>query len=175
MYRPYSYVLIFLSCSYSCEPFNPTPDFLPRSCVELYNIDGGRPGNGNIDASGVFPGIRRALINELLNDIADLSENHDCVQLVQRYFCDYYYPICDVENGIITPVCSSSCNLLFNNEDCSNLLTEAISMMEDQGFPEVPSDDSCEETLLTLTGPPEPTVSVDTCASIESRNIIIIV
>ena len=173
MYRPYSYVLyvlyvlMFLSCSYKCIPSEPPQtNFIPRSCMEIY-LHEDRPANGNINESNIFPGIRQAL-DELLDGITITSENYDsCAQLVQRYFCDYYYPFCDVQTGVITPVCSSSCNLLFNNKDCSDILMEAISVMEDQGFPEVPSNNSCEETFLPLTGTPEPTVSEDNCISID--------
>ena len=141
-------------------------DFLPRTCIEIYAADAEAPPvNGNINESSMFPGIKRA-IDQLLANTTSTSENHDsCVQLIQRYFCEYYFPLCDVDTGIITPVCSSSCNLLFNNEGCSYLLMEAIQMMQE--FPVAPSGESCEETFLPLTNTPES----DECVSIDGRDI----
>ena len=70
-----------------------------------------------------------------------------------------------MDTGTITPVCSSSCNLLFNNEGCSDLLMEAVQMMQE--FPVAPSGESCEETFLPLTNTPEPVE----CESIDGRDI----
>ena len=137
---------------------------VPRSCTELYDVDN-LPANGNINESRMFPGIKQA-IDGLLNNTPSTSESHDsCVQLVRRYFCDYYFPFCDVDTGIITPMCRSTCNILFNNKDCNRLLMEAIIMMEEQRFPP-PSETSCEMTFLTFTDTPDLDVS-ERCITIE--------
>ena len=148
-----------------CELFvNEDTSLVPRSCVELYDVDN-LPANGNINESRMFPGIRQA-IDSLLNNTSSTSENHySCVQLVRRYFCDYYYPFCDVDTGVITPMCRSTCNLLFNNRVCYNLLLDAIHMIEEQEFPP-PSNASCKMTFLPLNDTRDHDVS-ERCIAIE--------
>ena len=114
----------------------------------------------------MFPRIRAAIDSLLLDDSLNLSGDHDydsCVQLIQQYFCYYYWPVCDEDSGDIFPVCQSSCNLLINNGVCSQLLTTAVNMMREQGFPDIPSDESCERTVLYDT------TLADTCIFIEGE------
>ena len=140
---------------------------VPLSCEKYYNVTG-LSSNGNINKSlSFFPGIRQA-IDGLLNNTPSTSENHDsCVQLIQRYFCDYYFPLCNVDTGVITPVCESSCNLLFNNEACFNLLMNAISMIHQQGISVAPSDISCEDTFLPLISTTEDDDDSEECTIVE--------
>ena len=140
---------------------------VPRSCRDFYQANV-PPADGNIDESDMMPRIRM-ILDDLLNDTSSTSENHDsCVQLVRRYFCDFYWPVCDVTTGNIHPACTSSCNLLLNNEVCSDLLMHAIDMVMEQGISVVPSSNSCTRTFLPLPGTPEPQLA-DTCINIEGQ------
>ena len=143
---------------------------IPRVCAEFYR-DNPPPAGGIIDESSNFPRIRMVL-DGLLNNTPSTSEIDDlCVQLVRRYFCNYYWPVCDVATGSIYPVCTSSCNLLFNNEVCTDYLMRAIDMVMVEGIDVVPSPSSCTRTLLLpefLPDTPEPLLA-DTCISIEGQ------
>ena len=115
---------------------------------------------GNMNESENFPRILKRTLDNLLTETSSESEDHDsCVQLIREYFCGFYYPLCHLETEIITPVCRSSCNMIFNNEHCHDLLIEAISVMEQENIPVVPSGHSCEETFLPLTKISEPALS----------------
>ena len=138
---------------------------VPRGCAEIY-MDNPPPADGNINASSMFPRIK-VVLDGLLNDISSTPEIHDpCVQLIRRYFCDYYWPVCDVATGNIYPVCTTSCNLIINNEVCSDLLTRAIETVMGEGIDVVPSGDSCTRTFLPLPDTPEPPLA-DTCINID--------
>ena len=164
IYKSHMYVHV-LAIFYRCSPF--VERTVPLSCKKFYNVTG-IPSKGNINGSlSIFPSIRQA-IDGLLNNTSSTSKDHDsCVQLVQRYFCDFYFPLCDVSTGVITPVCESSCNLLFNNEVCFNLLLNATSMIRQQGISLVPSDISCEDTFLPLILTTEDDDDSEECTSIE--------
>lgn len=148
--------IYFIYCR--CVQLVPQANILPHSCEQFYNVSE-PPANGIINESRKFPDIRRDL-DRLLSSISNTTDS--CAQLIQHYFCQFYYPSCDVDTGIITPVCRGSCTLLFNNEDCFDLLIGAIEMMDEEKYP-VPSDNSCEMTFLPI---PEPAVA-DNCISIE--------
>ena len=140
---------------------------IPRSCQDFYEANA-PPANRNINESSMIPRIRM-ILDGLLNDTPSTSENHDsCVQLVRRYFCDFYWPVCDVATDSIYPACTSSCNLLLNNEVCSDLLMHAIVMAREEGISVVPSGDSCTRTFLPLPDTPAPRLA-DTCIRIEGQ------
>ena len=150
-----------------CVPFEER--IVPKSCNmgKVFNVDD-PSAYGNINESEIFaPRLKRALDDLLIGTSSESEDHESCVQLIREYFCGFYYPLCDLETGIIFPVCSSSCNMIFNNEHCSNLLMDAIRTMEQQNITEVPSGESCEETFVPLTNTPEPAVSHE-CIDIAS-------
>lgn len=140
-------------------------NIIPESCVSFYSADN-LPAGGRINGSMMIPGIRQAL-DSLLNETSNTSGNRNpCMELIQRYLCNYYFPLCDLESGDIIPTCRRTCTLLFNNKTCSNLLMSASSTIEEQGIAVVPNDSLCESTFLPIT---EPSVA-DTCIKVEGRN-----
>lgn len=114
----------------------------------------------------MYKGIRPAL-NDLLSGSTGMSENHDlCVELLRQYFCHYYFPFCNMNATSVVPVCTSSCNLLFNNEECMSLLMEAIALIKEQNITVTPSSNSCERRFVPLTRQATFTVA-NICISIE--------
>lgn len=49
------------------------------------------------------------------------NNSNPCVDFMLYYLCHYYFPLCNLTTGEVTPVCSSSCAVVKNNEDCSIL------------------------------------------------------
>jgi len=139
---------IYLSlCSpYRCIPL--TQRNPPRSCLNFYNNI-----EGNIDGSIAVPGIKRVL-NLLINP-SDGSGFGQCVEPLQEYFCYYFFPPCDLETNQIIPVCSWSCNLLYNNEDCLDWLNIVRGIMQDelQNISPLllPDEDSCTRNFLPIS------------------------
>ena len=80
---------------------------------------------------------------------------------MENYLCHYYFPLCNQITGEITPVCRSSCALLANNEDCTELMeitNEKISQFDSIG--------NCLQTFRNYSAP---AVS-ENCLSIEGKN-----
>ena len=90
------------------------------------------------------------------------SESNPCVDLMENYLCHYYFPLCNLTTGETTLVCNSSCALLVNNENCSDLRTIANEELEDDDI--VPPDDVCLQTHSSYINPP---VLSGNCLSIE--------
>ena len=84
-----------------------------------------------------------------------------CVDLVMNYLCHYYFPLCDLTTGEITPVCSSSCALLANNQDCSASMETAMMQLAQHN---VSFSDSCRQTYRLYVEPPQVSAK---CLSIE--------
>ena len=153
-----------------CVPFS--EGIVPMSCEmgKVFNVDD-PSAYGNINENEMFPPHFEQTLDNLLIGTSSESEDHDsCVQLIREYFCGFYYPLCDLETGIIIPVCSSSCNMIFNNEHCSNLLKDARRTIRQRNVNVLPSGESCEETFTPLTNTPEPAVSHE-CIDIASMCI----
>ena len=111
------------------------------------------------------PGIQQALDDVLLILQWNMSRNlSQCVQLVGDYLCLYYYPICSINDNSIIPVCRPTCNLLFNNEQCSSLLLTAISLIAEQNITLLPDDSCIAHRSFTVSD--QPKVS-KTCLHIE--------
>ena len=74
-----------------------------------------------------------------------------------------------MEHDEIVLVCSSSCNLLFNNELCSELFMDTLTLLVEQNISEslLPSSDSCAETSYAYDQQPD--IS-DSCLDIEGQN-----
>lgn len=98
----------------------------------------------------MYTGIRQALDN-ILNNITKIPDaDESCVELIQRYFCDYYFPSCNPKAGDIIPVCNGSCNLMYHNEDCMNVLFSALDMLR-KHRPQLPvpdNSDACERNFI---------------------------
>ena len=64
-------------------------------------------------------GLQEAL--HMINDTFQSELDNSCVELMENYLCHYYFPLCNLTTGEITPVCRSGCALLLNNQDCAEL------------------------------------------------------
>ena len=90
------------------------------------------------------------------------------MHVIGHYLCHYYYPVCDVERDELLLVCSSSCNLLFNNEICSGLFMDILNLLVEQNISEssLPSSDSCAKTSYSFAHQPD--IS-DSCLDVEGQ------
>ena len=119
--------------------FRPRPP-VPRSCDSVRFYD-------NDDA--VFNGSQiRRLPRVLDATFATLNEESDdlqCIESVQRYFCHYYFPRCNLTTDEIIPVCTSDCDSLIENNDCHYLFMRASVELSRESIPTIP-DESCSRT-----------------------------
>ena len=125
---------------------------LPSHCQIYYDVNEYGYINGNIQ--NIIP-----VFNSLFTTTPD-----SCEQSIQHYLCRYYFPSCDI--NVIYPVCMSSCNLLYNNENCSELLRNALTVLANEGITVLPSNNSCERTFLPLSGISDSDMVVE-CINIE--------
>ena len=122
----------------------------------------------------MIPGLRKALNDSynflpyLLNT-SESSHQYQCTELIGIYLCNYYFPFCrmDRDGFEILPVCSCSCNLLYNNEECSNMFIYTLSYLGEQGISVLPDNNSCEMTYRPI-GADHPGES-NFCFSIEGQ------
>ena len=98
-------------------------------------------------------------INEIFQNDHDLNP---CMDLTLNYLCHYYFPLCNLTTGEITPVCSGSCAILLNNEDCYQLRTIANEELENDSV--ISTGDSCLQTYHSYATVP---VVSEICLSIE--------
>ena len=153
---------------YRCRSLNAedllTNSRIPESCDVFDNM--GNSDFGYYD-EGTLPGIQQVLDDVLMALHSNISGNlSQCAQLIGDYLCLYYFPICYRNNNEIIPVCSSTCNLLFNYEQCSSLLQTAVSLIAEQNITLIPDNDSCIMTYRSFTEPDQPGLS-ETCIHIE--------
>ena len=135
-------------------------DFI-KFCRAYYSSD-----VGYINGSEII-GLQTAL--RRINNKYEKDENilNPCVDLMLNYLCNYYFPQCDISTGEVTPVCSTSCALLGNNEDCVDLREMAYGILEKNNV-STPGE-SCFQTFRSYDNPP--TVS-ESCLSIEGGSIV---
>ena len=108
----------------------------------------------------MLPGIKQALHHAVLFLHSNMSDNlEQCGQLIGRYLCHYYFPVCNTDGDKIRPVCSSGCNILLNNEECSNMLTDALGLIAEQNITLLPKNDSCAMTYRYFSESDQPDVS----------------
>ena len=108
---------------------------------------------------GTVPGIKGVLNYGLFAGYSNASSNfNQCMELIGHYLCHYYFPICDMDHDAILPVCSSSCNLMFNNQECLTLFMNALNVIADQNITVLPSNDSCTLTYRSF-GSDQPEIS----------------
>ena len=130
---------------------------LPVSCNNMGFYD-------NEDA--VYNGSRINRLPRVLDNIKSLTEsanNPECAETVQYYLCHYYFPRCNLTTGEIIPVCDSSCELLFDNDNCNELFTIASQELRRSNIP-IP-DESCLRTHRLFNNRPPP--ESDKCTEIE--------
>ena len=138
-------------CCRCVSPNNTSTDF-PGFCRRYYN-DSEHFINGSTNN-----GFR---ILSKINDIFQ-SESYNlnpCVELMENYLCHYYFPLCNQTTGEITPVCRSSCALLANNEDCSELME-----ITNEELSQVDSIGNCLQTYRNYSGV---TAVSENCLAIE--------
>ena len=161
----YIYTLLANSFPYSCRANDVRTSVAPELCHDYYTF-GGSSNNAIYDGD-LLPGIPQAL-NVTLMNISSSTPDHlnHCVELLERYLCHYYFPMCRVNRNEIEPVCSSSCNLLLNDDDCSDLLVTALHIIADHNITLSPDDDMCVMTYRPFNGSGKPSISSD-CRSLE--------
>ena len=118
----------------------------------------------------MIPGLRKALndtYNFLPYHFNTSSYLDQCTELIGTYLCNFYFPFCRIDNTEIIPACSRSCNLLYNNEECLNLLKDTLSYLAEQNITVLPENNSCEMTYRPF-GPDRPSES-DFCLNIEGQ------
>ena len=140
---------------YRCLSTNSNNSDFVGLCQTYYS-----PENGYYSGSEIS-GLQMALprINDIFHD---QHNDNPCVDFLLNYLCHYYFPQCNLTTGEITPVCSSTCALLANNEDCADLGEIANEELEINNIPS--PNDSCFQTFRSYNTPP--TVS-EGCLSIE--------
>ena len=140
----------------------PSRPVLPRSCNNrgFYHRDG-TVFQGKLNSS-----LGRSLDRTFDTLNTEYSGNSECVESVQRYLCYYYFPLCDISTGEITPVCDSNCESLFGNDDCSDVLAAASEELRTYNVPT--PDESCSRTHQPFVNP---SVSND-CIEIEGAYFI---
>lgn len=158
-----------MPCLYGCFVYYRCVKFrgrstrlLPTSCNEFYDS------KDSIFNGSRIRGIKLALDNTFDALNVGSADGSECMKSVQQYFCYYYFPLCKFTAGELIPVCDNSCNMLFNNNDCSNLLMHASRelMRHRRGIP-LP-DTSCSRTNRRFN--PHPSVSVN-CTVIKGELI----
>ena len=164
------YLVIWLANSFpcSCRANDATTSMVPELCHDYYTFgNGGNNNNIAIYDGGILPDTSQAL-NDALMIINSSTNSHldHCVQLLQSYLCHYYFPTCHVNRNEIYPVCSSSCNLLINHDDCSDLLVTALHIIAEQNITLLPDDDLCVMTYRSFNGSASLDVSSN-CRSVE--------
>ena len=134
-----------------------TRNGLARSCMTYYDRD-----DGFVNAT------LRGALRMALDNIAEseLRTGSSCVDMVQQYLCHFFWPVCNVTNGEVIPVCSDSCVSLFNNEECFVALTNAIEALQESirdNSLSLPSE-SCDTTTRKLM---ESHIESEDCIEIE--------
>ncbi|XP_065911219.1 uncharacterized protein [Dysidea avara] len=101
-------------------------------------------------------------IDDLETELSTTHNDSGCVDYALNYLCYFYYPVCSLTTGVVSYTCTSSCGLLVNNQNCSDILSLASNRLENNNFPEPEAD--CERTSRT---PETPMVVAEECISIE--------
>ena len=110
------------------SPNSPSTNF-PRFCRRYYS-DSEHFINGSIES-----GLQVQVLGEINGIFQNDSYNLNlCVELMENYLCHYYFPLCNQTTDKITPVCRSSCGLLRNNEDCTELMEITNGKLNDHEF-----------------------------------------
>ena len=106
-------------------------------------------------------GLQEAL--HMINGTFQNEPDNSCIELMENYLCHYYFPLCNVTTGEITPVCRSSCALLLNNQDCTELREIANEQLNQHNI--IPPDNKCLQTYSMYVNS---LAMSESCLSIES-------
>ena len=127
-----------------CKSIDAEDSAIPKQCdlfysrLEILNV--------TYYEEDIIPNLKSALIDSY-TVLPHTSSNFDqCLEIIVIYLCNYYFPICRTDRIEIAPVCSSSCNLLFNNEECLNLFKDALSFIAGNNITVLPDNNSCAMT-----------------------------
>ena len=152
------YRLSCLSINFSDNAESSNPDNIIDMCERFYG-DGDHYFSGSplSNFTQVFSRIQSAFIRQTDNQ---------CVDLMENYLCYYYFPLCNQENNEIIPVCSRSCVLLRNNQDCYDLKVIANEELERVNI--LPPDDTCSVNHRSYIDSEAVTLSTS-CHSIEGQ------
>ena len=139
------------SLLFRCESVDAENLIIPKPCETLYSALG--LSDVMYFKEDTIPGLRK-----VLNDTYTFLPYHfnassyldDCSLLIGNYLCAYYFPLCREDRNQIYEACSSSCNILFNNEECSNLFKDTINFIAEQNITILPDTDSCATTYRPL-------------------------
>ena len=130
---------------------------IPESCIELYPFD---DFNVTYYEGDVLPGIKEILDYVIIDVFSNASRDlNQCAHLIGSYLCHFYFPVCEMDGRAIHPLCSTACNLLFNDEECSRLLINAISLITNYNISVVPDNDSCVVTHRSYAMSDQPAIS----------------
>ena len=140
---------------YRCVSSNSSDDDFGILCQRYYSGSDGYINRSEI--SGLLEVLQR------ISDTLQSESDNACIDLMENYLCHYYFPLCNLTTGEITPVCKSSCGLLINNEDCSKLVE--ITNMELKQYNITPRHE-CLQTHVHHTFINPPALS-ENCLSIE--------
>lgn len=77
-------------------------------------------------------------LSYLLN-MTSLQIQSSCLNLMRRYLCYAYHPVCDMETGDVVQFCNNSCEQLNNDPVCSDLILNMTRELElvDQSLPDI--------------------------------------
>ena len=143
---------------YRC--LNPTQaNGVPGFCGDLGSYNGD---------DGYFNGSEILYLLTALNGIFDILNSNphndsECAEPVQLYLCYYYFPLCDMSTGEIFAVCDESCDLLFDIDDCVDLMRTAHQQFGLYDLPPLPNE-SCFPTYRHFNRTPSLS---DACTEIE--------
>ena len=108
----------------------------------------------------MLPDIKDILDYVIFDVYSNASSNlTQCKDLIGSYLCQFYFPVCQIDNTRIVSICSTTCNLLFNDEECSSLLINAISLIAKYNINTVPDNDSCVITHRSYAVSDQPVMS----------------
>ena len=132
---------------------------VPEFCADLGFYDSN---DGYFNGSEIRF-LQRALSDTFVTFTSNPYNDSECVEPVQLYLCYYYFPLCDISTSEIIPVCDESCDFLFDNDDCLDLMTIAYQEFALYDLPPLP-DESCFPTYRNFA---RPASLSDICAEIE--------
>ena len=108
----------------------------------------------------MLPGIKEILEFVIFDVYSNAPSGfNQCADLIASYLCHFYFPVCQTDDRGIHPLCSTTCNLLFNHEECSSLLINVISLITNYNISIVPDNDSCVVTHRSYAMSDQPVIS----------------
>ena len=144
------FLYVFCRCRYPEE----RDSEIPNSCIQFYDFE---DFNVMYYDGGVIPYLKEILNYTIFEVYSNASSDLiQCANLIGNYLCHFYFPVCQMNDRGIHPICSTTCNLLFNNEECSSLLINAINLIATYNITTVPDNDSCVTTYRSYAMSDQP-------------------